>query len=175
MSWPSWMSSAIRSSSWPTDPFSPPARWPSCGTAATSWRPTLSADSAARPADSRALPTDGTAALRADGITAGYGGDPAIRDVRLLGEPPASLAPAIAHSLLSEHVRQLAEQGAAVLIVEQRARAVLAVSDHTYVMTGGELRMQGTPAELSDSPDFVRSFLGGRPGEDPPVSVRKGG
>src|SRR5258706_12284855 len=46
-----------------------------------SWRPTLSADSAARPADSRALPTDGTAALRADGITAGYGGDPGIRNV----------------------------------------------------------------------------------------------
>src|SRR5260221_3889501 len=81
MSWPSWMSSAIRSSSWPTDPFSPPARWPSCGTAATSWRPTLSADSAARPADSRAFETDRTAALRADGIAAGYGGEPVIRNV----------------------------------------------------------------------------------------------
>src|SRR5258706_14617014 len=81
MSWPSWTNAAIRSSSWPTDPFSPPARWPSCGTAATSWRPTLSADSAARPADSRALPTDGTAALRADGITAGYGGDPGVGHV----------------------------------------------------------------------------------------------
>src|SRR5712692_7640240 len=253
MSWPSWMSSAIRSSSWPTDPFSPPARWPSCGTAATSWRPTLSADSAARPADSRALETDGTAALRADGITAGYGGDPVIRNVgvradagtvvsvvgpngsgkstllkaitgvlrlsagqlRINGRDVTGLAPEemaragvgyvpqvddvfgpltvrenlemggylldradIAtrmDSVLAEHVRKLAEEGAAVLIVEQRARAVLAVSDHTYVMSGGELRMQGTPAELSDSPDFVRSFLGGRPGEDPPVSVRKGG
>src|SRR5258707_5434176 len=82
MSWQSWMRSAIRSASWPTDPFSPPARWPSCGTAATSWRPTLSADSAARPADSRALETDRTAALRADGITAGYGGDPGIRNGR---------------------------------------------------------------------------------------------
>src|SRR5258706_2404576 len=81
MSWPSWTNSAIRSSSWPTDPFSPPARWRNCGTAAMSWRPTLSADSAARPADSRVLETDGTAALRADGITAGYGGDPVIRNV----------------------------------------------------------------------------------------------
>ncbi|HEX9519905.1 MAG TPA: ATP-binding cassette domain-containing protein, partial [Streptosporangiaceae bacterium] len=41
----------------------------------------MSADSAARPADSRVLETDGTAALRADGITAGYGGDPVIRNV----------------------------------------------------------------------------------------------
>ena len=53
-----------------------------------------------------------------------------------------------------------AARGAAVLIVEQRARAVLAISDRTYVMGGGELRMEGTPAELSASPEFVASFLG---------------
>jgi ABC-type branched-subunit amino acid transport system ATPase component len=82
-------------------------------------------------------------------------------DVFLLDEPTANLAPAIARSLLDEHVRKLAESGAAVLIVEQRARAVLAISDRTYVMGGGELRMEGTPAELSASPAFVESFLGG--------------
>ncbi len=81
--------------------------------------------------------------------------------VFLLDEPTANLAPAIAGALLNDHVRQLAARGAAVLIVEQRARAVLAISDRTYVMGGGELRMQGTPAELSASPDFVASFLGG--------------
>jgi len=79
----------------------------------------------------------------------------------LLDEPTANLAPAIAASLLTEHVRGLATSGAAVLIVEQRAKAVLAISDHTYVLGGGELRMQGTPAELSASPEFVDSFLGG--------------
>ncbi len=81
--------------------------------------------------------------------------------VFLLDEPTANLAPAIATALLSEHVRQLAEHGAAVLIVEQRARAVLAISDRTYVLGGGELRMAGTPAELAGSPEFVDSFLGG--------------
>jgi ABC-type branched-subunit amino acid transport system ATPase component len=81
--------------------------------------------------------------------------------VFLLDEPTANLAPAVAKSLLDEHVRQLAEHGAAVLIVEQRARAVLAISDRTYVLGGGELRMEGTPAELSSSPEFVDSFLGG--------------
>ena len=64
-------------------------------------------------------------------------------------------------SLLNEHVRRLAEVGAAVVIVEQRAKAVLAISDYTYVLGAGELRMAGTPAELSASPDFVDSFLGG--------------
>jgi ABC-type branched-subunit amino acid transport system ATPase component len=81
--------------------------------------------------------------------------------VFLLDEPTANLAPRVAASLLDEHVRRLAASGAAVLIVEQRARAVLAISDRTYVLGGGEVRMEGTPAELSASPDFVESFLGG--------------
>ncbi len=89
--------------------------------------------------------------------------------VFLLDEPTANLAPAIARSLLDEHVRRLAEGGAAVLIVEQRARAVLAISDRTYVLGGGELRMSGTPAELSASPEFVESFLGG--GRSPAASA----
>ena len=89
-------------------------------------------------------------------------------DVFLLDEPTANLAPIIARSLLSEHVKALAEAGAAVLIVEQRARAVLAISDRTYVLGGGELRMEGTPAELATSPEFVASFLGGGQGRPVP-------
>jgi ABC-type branched-subunit amino acid transport system ATPase component len=81
--------------------------------------------------------------------------------VFLLDEPTANLAPAIARTLLEEHVSALAASGAAVLVVEQRARAVLAISDRTYVLAGGEVRMQGTPAELAASPAFVESFLGG--------------
>jgi ABC-type branched-subunit amino acid transport system ATPase component len=81
--------------------------------------------------------------------------------VFLLDEPTANLAPAIARTLLDEHVRQLARHGAAVLVVEQRARAVLAISDRTYVLAGGEIRMEGSPAELAASPAFVESFLGG--------------
>jgi len=83
-------------------------------------------------------------------------------EIFLLDEPTANLAPAIARTLLNEQVTTLAKYGAAVLIVEQRARAVLAVSDYTYVMGGGQLRMEGTPAELSASPAFVASFLGGQ-------------
>jgi ABC-type branched-subunit amino acid transport system ATPase component len=85
--------------------------------------------------------------------------------VFLLDEPTANLAPQVASALLTEHVRKLAASGAAVLIVEQRARAVLAISDRTYVLGGGEVRMVGTPAELSASPDFVESFLGGGRGQ----------
>ena len=79
----------------------------------------------------------------------------------VLDEPTANLAPKIAASVLQEHVRQLASTGASVLVVEQRARAVLDISDRTYVLGGGRLRMEGTPSELASSPEFVDSFLGG--------------
>jgi ABC-type branched-subunit amino acid transport system ATPase component len=82
----------------------------------------------------------------------------------ILDEPTANLAPLIARSVLQEHVRQLASTGASVLVVEQRAKAVLEISDRTYVLVGGQLRMEGTPSELAASSEFVESFLGGGQG-----------
>jgi ABC-type branched-subunit amino acid transport system ATPase component len=79
----------------------------------------------------------------------------------VLDEPTANLAPVVARAVLQEHVSSLAATGASVLVVEQRARAVLEISDRTYVLAGGLLRMQGTPAELTSSDEFVESFLGG--------------
>ena len=86
--------------------------------------------------------------------------DPA---VFLLDEPTANLAPKVAGMLLSEHVRALAEAGAAVLIVEQRARAVLAISSYAYVLGGGQVLMAGTPAQLTASREFTESFFGAAP------------
>jgi ABC-type branched-subunit amino acid transport system ATPase component len=80
----------------------------------------------------------------------------------VLDEPTANLAPIIAAAVLEQHVRQLAQTGASVLVVEQRAKAVLEISDRTYVLGGGQLRMEGAPAQLAASPEFVESFLGGR-------------
>ena len=80
--------------------------------------------------------------------------------VFLLDEPTANLAPKVASELLTGHVRALAEAGAAVLIVEQRARAVLAISDYTYVLGGGQVLMAETPARLNASQEFTESFFG---------------
>lgn len=80
----------------------------------------------------------------------------------VLDEPTANLAPATAKRLLDDHIRQLSADGASVLVVEQRARAVLEISDHTYVLAGGRLRMAGSPGTLATSQQFVDSFLGGR-------------
>jgi ABC-type branched-subunit amino acid transport system ATPase component len=63
----------------------------------------------------------------------------------LLDEPTANLAPAIAIALLEEHVRGLAASGATVLVVEQRAKAVLAISDRTYVLVAARCGCRARP------------------------------
>jgi ABC-type branched-subunit amino acid transport system ATPase component len=47
--------------------------------------------------------------------------------------------------------------------VEQRARAVLAISDYTYVLGGGQVLMADTPARLNASREFTESFFGAVP------------
>jgi ABC-type branched-subunit amino acid transport system ATPase component len=79
----------------------------------------------------------------------------------VLDEPTANLAPRVASTVLQEHVRSLAATGASVLIVEQRAKAVLEISDRTCVLGGGQIRMEGRPSDLASNADFVESFLGG--------------
>lgn len=57
--------------------------------------------------------------------------------------------------------RRLACGGASVLTVERRARAAPAISARAYVPAGGEVRTEGTPAELGGDPAFAESFMGG--------------
>ena len=50
-----------------------------------------------------------------------------------------------------------------MLVVEQRAKAVLAISDYTHVLGGGQVLMADTPARLSASQEFTESFFGAVP------------
>lgn len=81
--------------------------------------------------------------------------------VLVLDEPTANLAPIVATQLLEEYVRGIADHGSTVLLVEQRARSALRISDWTYVLGGGRVVLSGAPKELEDNPAFVESFLGG--------------
>src|ERR1700682_379846 len=88
--------------------------------------------------------------------------------VLILDEPTANLAPQLADSLLSEHVKRLAGVGKAVLLVEQRARAALKIADWTSVLVSGQTRLEGRPDELLRREDFEELFLGA--GTSAPVS-----
>lgn len=80
--------------------------------------------------------------------------------VLILDEPTASLSPGLATVLLRDHVRNLADTGTAVLLVEQKASAALEISNWSYVMVSGRTQLSGSAQELLARPDFGEVFLG---------------
>ena len=80
--------------------------------------------------------------------------------VLILDEPTASLSPELSDRVLEEHVRGLARRDVAVLLVEQKARQAMAVSDWTYVLVAGKVQLAGRPADLLGRADFGDLMLG---------------
>ena len=82
--------------------------------------------------------------------------------VLLVDEMSLGLAPIIVERLLPI-VRDIADEtGAGVLIVEQHVHLALDVCDRAYVMSHGEIVLEGSAAELKERPDLLEaSYLGG--------------
>ena len=80
--------------------------------------------------------------------------------VLVLDEPTANLSPQLSALLLRDHVRRLAADGTAVLLVEQRATAALEISDWAYVLVAGAVHLAGPAAELLARQDIGEVFLG---------------
>lgn len=78
----------------------------------------------------------------------------------VLDEPTAGLAPKIADELLSQQVASLRQQGVAVLMVEQRAREAMTISDRAYVMASGRVVLHDSADRLLARPDIGEVFLG---------------
>jgi branched-chain amino acid transport system ATP-binding protein len=47
-----------------------------------------------------------------------------------------------------------------VVLVEQNARAALAVADHGYVLEMGEIGLSGPAADLAQNPRVIDTYLG---------------
>jgi len=80
--------------------------------------------------------------------------------VLILDEPTANLSPMLADSLLRDHARRLADLGRAVLLVEQRARLALEISNWAIVLVNGRKALEGSPADLLGRSDFEELYLG---------------
>jgi branched-chain amino acid transport system ATP-binding protein len=78
----------------------------------------------------------------------------------ILDEPTSNLSPPLSRVVLRDQVRALADAGAAVLLVEQKALEALEVSDWGYVLVAGTVQMSGEASELLASPEIREVFLG---------------
>ena len=79
--------------------------------------------------------------------------------VLMLDEPTEGLMPSMI-AAIRDVVLKLRENGVAILLVEQNARAALNAADRAYVMELGEITMSGRAADLANDPQIERSYLG---------------
>ena len=80
--------------------------------------------------------------------------------VLLADELSLGLAPLVVDRLLAT-VRRAADEGIAVLLVEQHSRKALSIANHAHVMRQGRIVLSGTATDLSDRADDVQdAYLG---------------
>jgi branched-chain amino acid transport system ATP-binding protein len=79
-----------------------------------------------------------------------------------MDEPSEGLAPAIVDNLVDTFTK-LAEEGLAILLVEQNLGVATSIAERQLVMIGGEIAAETTAAELDADPELQRRFLGVEP------------
>jgi branched-chain amino acid transport system ATP-binding protein len=77
----------------------------------------------------------------------------------LLDEPSMGLAPILVEQIL-DVVRGLKQAGLTVLLVEQNARAALAIADRGYVVETGRIATSGSAVELLADARVQAAYLG---------------
>ena len=78
----------------------------------------------------------------------------------MMDEPSMGLAPLLVEQIF-EIISDLHNEGATILLVEQNARMALSVADRAYVLETGGIALSGTGAELAQSDEIRRAYLGG--------------
>jgi branched-chain amino acid transport system ATP-binding protein len=77
----------------------------------------------------------------------------------LLDEPSLGLGPQIV-DLIFDLIIELRRQGITILLVEQNVDLSLAIADRGYVLSTGELMLEGSSERLRASSDVERTYLG---------------
>jgi branched-chain amino acid transport system ATP-binding protein len=78
----------------------------------------------------------------------------------MLDEPSLGLAPMLVEEIF-EIVREIRQnEQVSVLLVEQNARAALAIADYGYVMENGRIVLDGPAAQLRENEDIKEFYLG---------------
>ena len=77
----------------------------------------------------------------------------------LMDEPSMGLSPALVQQNF-RIIKEVHESGVAVLMVEQNATMALSIADRGYVLSTGQIVLEGPAAELLASEDLRRAYLG---------------
>ncbi|MBI5720543.1 MAG: ABC transporter ATP-binding protein [Burkholderiales bacterium] len=77
----------------------------------------------------------------------------------LLDEPSMGLAPKLVAEIF-RHIKALRARGTTILLVDQNARAALAIADRGYVMATGRIVAEGGGTELLHDAQVQRAYLG---------------
>ncbi|HLJ01921.1 MAG TPA: ABC transporter ATP-binding protein [Solirubrobacteraceae bacterium] len=77
----------------------------------------------------------------------------------LMDEPSMGLAPALVQQNF-RIIKEVHESGVAVLMVEQNATMALSIADRGYVLSTGQIVLEGAASELLKSEDLKRAYLG---------------
>jgi branched-chain amino acid transport system ATP-binding protein len=77
----------------------------------------------------------------------------------LMDEPSMGLSPALVQQNF-RIIKEVHESGVAVLMVEQNAAMALSIADRGYVLSTGEIVLEGPASELLQSEDLKRAYLG---------------
>jgi branched-chain amino acid transport system ATP-binding protein len=80
--------------------------------------------------------------------------------VLILDEPSVGLAPRLVGEIFAA-LGVLRDDGLTLLLIEQNARAALAVADRGYVMDRGQVVLTGLPSELLGDARVQATYLGG--------------
>ena len=79
----------------------------------------------------------------------------------MLDEPSLGLAPLVVRGIF-DIIERLREEGTSILLIEQNARAALAVSDHGYVLETGAIVLDGPAEALAHDPRVIETYLGAK-------------
>ena len=82
------------------------------------------------------------------------------RTIMLLDEPSMGLAPLLMMRVF-EALKQINQEGATILLVEQNARMALQFAQRGYVLENGRIVAEGPSKVLLDDPEVKRAYLGG--------------
>ncbi|WP_170423722.1 ABC transporter ATP-binding protein [Ruegeria arenilitoris] len=76
----------------------------------------------------------------------------------LLDEPSEGIAPVIVEQM-ARVIAELKREGLSVLISEQNLHFARIVSDRAYIIEKGEMRFEGSFADLDDNPEISNTYL----------------